>query len=602
MVTREINKNTVQSDEDREHVSRLIEHFWQQVAYRVNYHMQWEEIAALIWPECRGTFEVGSYNWPGMKMTQSQIDCVGMIALDRFTGIMQHLLTPSDIQWHNLTTVDPYLAKQPRVAAWMERVTRLLFAYRYAQTANFAGQCVAAYKNLGAFGSLALFIDELYDPVYHRRGLRYRAIPAGELFFYENHQGQVAGVYRYFRMTAHQCIKQFGPENFPPGLLPALEDHSQWQFEFIHHVGLRDKWKPGSLGDRGKPYRSDWISLTSGGWLLQTGGYPVFPYAISRYSQAPREVYGRGPAMSVLPSLKTLNAEKRMFLKVGQRTADPVLLVQDDSMLNDFDMEPGAINTGGVDGQGHLLVNVLPSGNLQITETMMAAEAQIVKDAFLTTLFDILVQDRVQQTATEVLMRAQEEGALLSPMVSRQAEFEGPLIDRELSILHDFRVLPPIPPELKEAGGEYQVEYTSPLNSYMRSGNASGFLRTVESMMPVAQATGDPSIFHIFDFKRAYTDVADIQGVPASYMATPDEIKQKEQAAQQAQQQRAQIEAAPAQSAMMKAQAAMAKVQMMAGQSGSAPQAGGMSPDQSQGQQQMPAQYGPPPGAIQPGQ
>jgi hypothetical protein len=50
---------------------------------------------------------------------------------------------------------------------------------------------------------------------------------------------------------------------------------------------------------------------------MQEGGYRSFPISASRYEQAPGEVYGRSPAMMVLPALKTLNAEKRMFLKAG---------------------------------------------------------------------------------------------------------------------------------------------------------------------------------------------------------------------------------------------------------------------------------------------
>ena len=216
-----IDKFKVQTEEERQIASDTIEFFWRLVTFRVNFHQQWKEISALIWPECLDTFDVGSYNYPGQKYTQNQLDSTGMQALDRFTGIMQHLLTPADTLWHQLRTTDPYLNKQPAVAAYFEKLTNILFAHRYAQTANFQGQCAACYKNLGAYGTHALFIDELDDPIGKRRGLRYMAIPMGELFLHTIHQGQVIGVIRYFRMTAMQCLKQFGEDAFPPGLVGA---------------------------------------------------------------------------------------------------------------------------------------------------------------------------------------------------------------------------------------------------------------------------------------------------------------------------------------------------------------------------------------------
>jgi len=44
--------------------------------------------------------------------------------------------------------------------------------------------------------------------------------------------------------------------------------------------------------------------------VMQEGGYRTFPISAGRYEQAPGEVYGRSPAMMVLPALKTLNADE----------------------------------------------------------------------------------------------------------------------------------------------------------------------------------------------------------------------------------------------------------------------------------------------------
>src|SRR5690242_6689582 len=107
-------------------------------------------------------------------------------------------------------------------------------------------------------------------------------------------------------MTARQCMTMFGEENFPEALRTALDQQSETTFDFLHHVGPNEKWEPGRIDRNGKPWTSEYVSMT-GQCLLRRGGYRSFPLATGRYSQiAPGEVYGRSVAMACLPSLKSL--------------------------------------------------------------------------------------------------------------------------------------------------------------------------------------------------------------------------------------------------------------------------------------------------------
>src|ERR1035437_448286 len=159
----------------------------------------------------------------------------------------------------------------------------------------------------------------------------------------------------------------------------------------------------------------------------------MIPAAISRYEQTPGEIYGRSPAMEVLPALKTLNAEKRTFLKQGHRAADPVLLTADDGIV-DMSLRPGAMNKGGMTADGKPLVSVLPTGNIQINEKMMAVENGLINDVFLVSLFQILAEHPAM-TATQVIELANEKGILLAPTVGGQTSgYLGPLVEREIDV------------------------------------------------------------------------------------------------------------------------------------------------------------------------
>lgn len=538
-------------------VAEILRDFQEMQTYRNVIAGQWEEIAELVLTNYVNTFFFGNYNFPGQKKTQRQIDANGQVALSRFAAICDSLLTPRNMFWHGLEAEQEYLMKDRATRMWYEQACKTLFHYRYEATANFASQNNAVYQSLGAFGTAGMFVDELAS-LEGNRGLRYKSIPLGELFIRENHQGVVDYFIRWFRLTARQAIQQFGRDRVPAQIIAAAEASSEMPFNFLHRVCPRtDDYDPGRVDHRGMLFCSQYVSI-EGRVLLREGGYHTFPMAISRYDQAPGEVYGRSPAMLVLPALKTLNAEKATFLESGHRASDPVYLTNDDGLL-DLNLRPGGINKGGVSPDGRPMVQILPTGNIQITDKMMQEEKALIGDAFLVSLFQIL-EETPQMTATEVIERVNEKGILLAPTVGRQqSEYLGPLIDRELSVLQDLRLLPPMPPLLREARGYYQVVYTSPIARAMKAQEAAGFMRTVESVKELVNITGDPSLLDQFNFDHAVPAIAAIQAVPLAWMATKAEVQQKRQMRAKMQQQKMQVQAMPAQAAMLKAQAVVKK-------------------------------------------
>lgn len=527
--------------------------------YRTNFASQWQEVAQLIMPNQVNTFMRENYNFPGTKKTERQVDASGMVANVKFSAICDSMITPFSSKWHNLEASNRDVQKNRQVRLWMEQASHVLFTKRYEAPAGFRKQNQQIYQSVGAFGNGPMFIDQLYD-MHNRpvRGFRYKALPLGEVYIRVNHQGQVDAFVRAYRMTARQAQQKWGEEMMPDDMIGAVERHSEQLFDFFHCVYPNEDYDPTyKFGRKNFPFVSHYVCC-QGRRLMQEGGYYSFPMAFARYTQAPNEVYGRGPAMDVLPALKTLNAEKATFLKAGHRAADPVLLMADDG-ITDFSLIPGAQNKGGVNSDGRPLVTTLPPGNIQISEEMMQEERNLIGDVFLTTIFQTLVENP-QMTATQVIELINQKGIFLAPTVGGMAsDYLDPMIERELDLAMNLGLLEPMPPLLKEAQGEYKIVYTSPLFKAARAGEASGFLRTVESALQVAGQTGDPSIMDRFDFDTALPDIARIQDVPESWMASDDQVLAKRQSRAQANAQQQQIAALPAQAAMLKAQAVVSK-------------------------------------------
>jgi hypothetical protein len=542
---------------EEEVVTARLQEFSQLNLWRNTTASHWEEIAELIDPASRNTFYYGNYNWPGQKKTDRQVDATGMMALQRFEAILDSLLTPRNQLWHQLASDNPDIMKSRDARLWYEQVTQILFQERYDAIANFTAGNQAVYRSLGAYGTGGLFIDQAYDD-WNRplNRLRYKNIPVGELFIRENHQGRVDSVIRWFKLTARQAHQKWG-DKIPATLLSAMEQKSEQMWDFLHCVGPRSDYEKGRFDVKGKPYYSQYISI-QGRALLSEDGYHSFPYSVGRFTQTPMETYGRSPAMQVLPALKTLNAEKTTFLKVGHRAADPTLLTYDDGLV-DPTMKPGAVNKGGMSADGKPLIGILPTGQIQVTKEMMDEERALINDAFLVSLFQILTETP-QMTATEVIERTNEKGILIAPTVGRQqSEYLGPMIHRELDLLARMRKLPPMPPIIREARGDYGVVYTSPLARAQKAQDAAGFMRTLQTGLEVINATQDPSALDVFDMDTAMQEIAMIQGVPERWMRSRQQIAAIRKGRAQQQQRQEDIQSMPARAAMIKAEATVAK-------------------------------------------
>lgn len=513
-----------------------------------------DEIARRLWPSHAQIFQSRGFTTPYQKNTDDIVDATAMIANERFAAIMDSLLTPRNQTWHRVMASNDALMKERSVRLWFEDVNQVLFRLRYAPRANFASQNNQNFMALGAFGTGAMYIDELRT----EPGFRYKAIHLGEIYFAENHQGIIDTAWRHFSLKPRQAVQWFGAENLPDQVRNAVESQPERDFFFVHRVKPRHDLDPRRADYKGMPFASHYVSK-EGQAVVKEGGYTSFPYAISRYTVGPGEVYGRSPAMNVLPAIKTLNEQKRTVLKQGHKAVDPVLLAHDDGVLDGFSLRPGAINSGGVTEDGRPLVHALPVGNLAIAQELMEDERKLINDAFLINLFQILVENP-QMTATEVMERSREKGMLIAPTAGRQqSEYLGTMIEREVDLAVNQHLLPPMPPALLEAKGEYRILYDSPLSRAMRAEEASGIMRTVQYTVEIVNITQDPAPLDHFDWDVIVPALAEIHGAPAKWMRDPKVIASMREGRAKQQQMQTAIQAAPGAAAMVKASAAQKK-------------------------------------------
>ena len=184
---------------------------------------------------------------------------------------------------------------------------------------------------------------------------------------------------------------------------------------------------------------------------------------------SPNEIYGRSPAMTALAEIKMLNQMRKTDIKARHLAVDPPNLAANEASIRKFNLKPNAMNYGTLDMAGNPLVRPYQTGaRFDSSNDANQESRKMINDIFLVTLFQILIESP-EMTATEVLARQQEKGDLLSPIGGRlENEFSGKLIEREIDVmaaagLFDDDGPLPMPKSVRDSGGAYSINYTSPM-------------------------------------------------------------------------------------------------------------------------------------------
>jgi hypothetical protein len=509
---------------------------------RALFDTHWEDAARYVWPNQQDF--VTTQRSPGEKRNLDIFDDTATENSKRYAAVMEALLTRRSTRWHRIQASEKELRKSASVRDYFQQVEELLFKERESQGANAYGACAQAYRSLGVFGNDGLFIDTRFEqgePV----GIRYKALDLRDLWVSRDWQDQPAVIFRRYELPVSQLAEKFGPERIPSHLMEKATQHPFDRAELLTVLYRNPEHQPASV------FSKMWLAveiLTTDKVTVSDGrGYAELPVIFSRAEVAPGETYGRGPAMDVLPTIKTLNEMVKTMIRAAHKVADPPLLVANDGVLGVTQavrLRAGALTRGGLSIAGQELVKPLyTGGNVGINMETLQYFTQKLDRAFLVDLFTLLVE-KPQMTAAEILERANEKGMFLGPIIGgQQSEKLAPMIEREIGLLARMGRLPEPPEELIEAGGEYVLEYETPAAQLQRAGQ----VQTIESWLLSLQALGqvDPGVLEVADLEAAARRLGELRGVPAELIRDPREVAMRRQAQLQKAQEQEALEALP---------------------------------------------------------
>lgn len=517
-----------------EKVKAVIEGWNRAKGDRGTWENHWQQITQLCLPE-RNDYTT---QWsPGQKRNQMVYDSTPIFALQQFANGLHSLLTSPYLLWFQMNCDNERLNSIQEVRAWLDETTKVMYSVFNGPRHNFASQSHEYYLDLGSVGTAVM--AELESD---KNGILFSTRHLKECMIAENDEDRIDTVTRRWKWTAKQAVQQWGSK-VGPKIVKAYTDGSDKTFHFYHRVAPRKERNP----DRGSearhmPFESVYVGEEDGD-IITEGGFPDFPYLVSRFSKTAGETYGRGPGMTMLPDMKMLNELKKMVVKAAQKVVDPPLQIPDDGYLLPIKTVPGSQNFYRANSPPNArIMPIETKGRIDIGENMLVALQQTMLRGFYVEwmMMPSDPQDPASAgkgvTATYVMQQRDEKMRLLSPMLARlQSEFLGPLIDRTFNILYrqsearKFGPGSPFPPPPEILSGQsWHVEYLSPIAIAQKSSQLDSVGRLIQQQMLLRQADEKaPMILNSEEIMRLTS--RDLNA-PALALKSPQQIQAEQQA------------------------------------------------------------------------
>ena len=256
------------------------------------------------------------------------------------------------------------------------------------------------------------------------------------------------------------------------------------------------------------------------------------PWVISRYMKVAGEIYGRGPLITALPDIKTLNKTLELVLKNASLAVAGVYTAADDGVLNPntVKLAPGAIIPVARNGgpQGESLRPLPRAGDFNVSQIVINDLRQNIKRVLLD---ESLPPDNMSaRSATEVVERMKELAQNLGSAFGRLInETMVPLVGRILQVM-DERGLIDLP--LRVNGLEVRVSPVAPLAMAQNMEEVN----SVVQFMQLTSSLGNEGALAV-KMGDLIDYLGDKLGVPASLRTTAAEraylIEQQRELAQQ---------------------------------------------------------------------
>lgn len=506
---------------------------------RSSYDSLFKEISEYLCPD-RGFFQGEVAGEERKSRYKKLIDPTATIALNYFAAGMQGGLNSPSRPWFRLQSNDPDKNSYRPFKEWFSQVERRMYAI-FAQS-NFYTCSHNVYLEEGSFGTAALLMEEDFKKV-----VRFTPLTAGEYWVDRGLDGKVDTLHREVHMTAINMMKRWN-DRIKDSIVSEVRDKNYWQLhKVIHQIEPREDRDVTRIDVLNMAYKSIYFE-PDGKDILGESGFDACPISVPRWSNVAAAVYGTGPGHEILRQIKMLQEMNITKLRAEHLRVDPPVVGPESLRKKGFNTLPGGRNYMDMDkiGQFGPLFNVQydPAAAIEGIEDVR----RIIERCLYTDLF-IMMIEKPDMTATEILERKQEKLFTLGPAIEKQTdEFLDGVIDFVYAQALRRGMLPPAPQELE--GEELEIEYISSLAQAQKLAGLQQTQAYIAVGIDLAQI--NPEAVDKMDVDRIMDEVADITGIPPKCNRSDEDVQGIREQRQQVQQAALADEQANQQAARMK--------------------------------------------------
>lgn len=477
-------------------VDELIDEHQELANARMPWEKYWREVAMYVLPQTEGFDRIFSTNRDlaiksvvstpvAAEKSKHLYDMTSLWGIERLTAGMISLKTPESDKYQSLTT-DSYFGEEPthdeKLA--LERLENYLFKVRGNPNTGFWSAHRAAVKSMCGFGDGWMFIEELPGGTA-KTPYQYTYMPLVELYPAVSAAGRPNRMFRLFSWSAVQAVGYFGKENCPAKIVTMANDPKQRHDRvlILHCVRPRNDTDRVVPGVRGGAFQSFYVFPDEKALIGRESGYYEFPFTRYSWSNSGNKPFSEGPIAYALGEVKSLQEMAKNELLAIQTSLRPAYGTAGKNFVK-LNFNPGAMNPNMVNGNGQPLFAPLNTGvRPDFAQTVIEARRNSAREMLYLNLWQILLNENGDETATQALIRAQEKGEMLGPVGISMNEGLSALTDREIAILGRKRAFDSGSPlEMPDSMVDKDVSptFTSPLDRLRRMGEMVGMQRLVE--------------------------------------------------------------------------------------------------------------------------
>jgi hypothetical protein len=348
--------------------------------------------------------------------------------------------------------------------------------------------------------------------------IRFNSIPQYLVAIEEGSYGNVDNVYRKLRVKAESLQTEFPDVKMSVELDDAVTRSPEKELELVDAVILDQ--------ETGRyHYHVIWPAKKQ---ELVYREMRSSPFVVARYTKVAGEVYGRGPLVTAISDIKTLNKTLELLLKNASLAIAGVYTAADDGVLNpqNVKIQPGSIISVARNGgaQGPSLTPLPKAGDFNVSQIVINDLRMNIKKIMMD---DTLPPDNMSaRSATEISERTRELATNLGSAFGRMiTEILVPIVSRTLYVL-DQQGMIDLP--LRVNGIEVKVTPVSPLaqaQKLQEINDVMQYMQIANSMGPQGQTT--VAVDRVLKF------IAERLGISQELLATPQEQQMMMQQLQQ---------------------------------------------------------------------